>query len=336
MSIPEPSLNPTVPEASTPSTVTTPVPNAEQNLSEPIVSGSTGDRRTSASSSLTAFMVQSRELINRGLEEVAKPSVASFMEIFDKNPTVGAIVAAPALFGFILVILFFAISVIVLSVWTFATIIVGVIVVIAGGLLSLLLKLVLVTAATVPMAAMATGFLVISVTVFEFLMSPAMTFFWAFGLLTPRSSENDSQPPENAQDAAPQEPVAASQEPVSSQSNSHESIRINLITAARVAWDSAVILGSFLNWTSKKLWIVGGKAVTEVRKNIEEAKRAHARAQAQAQAQAQRTVSESTPQDEEEPVPSNNVSLIPPASSSTDNTTLTQRASHSRVKDDDE
>jgi len=94
------------------------------------------------------------------VQDVIKPAIKTFLETCNTNPRIAAVVATPALLGFLLVLAFFTVSTLVLVVWTIFTITSGIIFVIIGGIISLFFKLLLLVSATLPLAAIATGLLV--------------------------------------------------------------------------------------------------------------------------------------------------------------------------------
>ncbi|KAF8805579.1 hypothetical protein BYT27DRAFT_7192346 [Phlegmacium glaucopus] len=116
-------------------------------------------------------IVLTRHYVTRTVQDVIKPAINTFLETFDTNPRVAAVVGTPALLGFLIVLAFFTISTVVLVIWTILTIMFGIIFVIIGGIVSFFFKLLIVILATIPLAAIATGLLIGANTVSQSIIS---------------------------------------------------------------------------------------------------------------------------------------------------------------------
>jgi len=112
-----------------------------------------------------------RRYVTKAIRNVIKPAIKTFLETCNTNPRIAAVVATPALLGFLLVLAFFTISTLVLVAWTIFTITSGIIFVIIAGIVSLFFKLLLLVLATLPLAAIATGLLVGANTVSQSIIS---------------------------------------------------------------------------------------------------------------------------------------------------------------------
>lgn len=105
-------------------------------------------------------VIFTRHYVTRTIQDVIKPAIKTFLETCDTNPRIAAVVATPALLGFLLLFVFLGISTLVLVVWTIITISVGIIFVIIGGIVSFFFKLLFVVLATIPLAGIAIALLV--------------------------------------------------------------------------------------------------------------------------------------------------------------------------------
>ncbi|KAF5325244.1 hypothetical protein D9619_009861 [Psilocybe cf. subviscida] len=93
-------------------------------------------------------------------EDVIKPSIKTFLETCDTNPRTAAIIATPAIIAFMVALTFLVLATLLLVLWTVISVLVGVSFVVVGAVLSLIFKLFIVVAATIPLAGIAGGLFV--------------------------------------------------------------------------------------------------------------------------------------------------------------------------------
>lgn len=116
---------------------------------------SSGNSQEDLPAQVEDCIIQAKGYLTIAVEDIIKPSIKKFLETCDPNPRVAATVAAPALLSFFLALVFFALSTLVVILWSLLSITIGVTFVIIGGLISLFFKLLMVLLATVPMAGIA-------------------------------------------------------------------------------------------------------------------------------------------------------------------------------------